>query len=58
MTIISVRCIKEFCDDLIHLSFGNEYDGHLYGDGGLLIFVKDGWFKLTDWEEYIEVIPK
>lgn len=58
MNIRHVRCIKEYSDGLLNLIYDNEYDAHIFVDGVLLLFIKEGWFKLTEWKEYLEVIKK
>lgn len=56
MNICHVKCIKDFSNDILKLRVGNKYTTSLCDDGGLFIFVENGWFKLIDWEEHLEVI--
>lgn len=56
MNICRIKCIKDFSNDILQLRVGNKYTASLCDDCGLLLFVKDGWFKLTDWKEHLEVI--
>ena len=56
MNIGYVKCIKDFSNDVLQLRVGNKYTASLCDDCGLFIFVENGWFKLTDWKEHLEVI--
>ncbi len=56
MNICHVNCIKDFSNDILQLRVGNKYTASLCDDCGLFIFVENGWFKLTDWKEHLEVI--
>lgn len=56
MNIGYVKCIKDFSNDVLKLRVGNKYTASLCDDCGLFIFVENGWFKLTDWKEHLEVI--
>lgn len=58
MNICHVKCIKDFSNDILQLRVGNKYTTSLCDDGVLLLFIKEGWFKLTEWKEYLEVIKK
>lgn len=58
MIIDVAICIKAHSCQDITLVEGQKYDVSKCADGGLLIFLKNGWFKITDWSENIEILEE
>ena len=47
-------CIKNYNSNSLNLIKDKEYDVSMDKDS-LLLFDKRGWFKLTEWQEYLEI---
>lgn len=56
MIIDVAICTKAHKCQFLTLVEGKKYDVSKCEDGGLLIFIKDGWFKLIEWSENLTIL--
>lgn len=58
MKTTKMKCIKAFNSNGLKLETGKHYDVSHKDNGNLIVFTKDGWFEVSDYEEYLETIQE